>query len=116
MSGKRIVTAVVSRNSHDGTRAVSCQHIIAYPDGNFGARYRIDRIRTAENSGYTPVGNAFTLGAFFCSSNIICDFLTLLRRGAYLHQITFRCQHHEGYAVDGVCSCCENIKCIIFVF
>ena len=97
-----IVSAVVSRHCHDGSRAVSGQHILAYPDGNVITCEGIYGIRAGEHSRNLLVGNALSLGALLHISQIFIYCCLLFRRSELAHQLAFRSQHHECHAKDGV--------------
>ena len=75
MLGESIVAAIVGGYGHDGSCSVSCQYVIADPDGHCFTCKRIDSIRTAENTGHAAVGDAFAfrtflgavkVGVYFC--------------------------------------------------
>ena len=102
MFGKRIVTAIVSRNRHDGTGSISGQYIITDPYRNSITRKRIDGIRTAEHTGYPTVGNTFALGTFLCTVQISFNFRFLGFGGQLWNQFAFRSQHHESHTEHGI--------------
>ena len=75
MLGESIVAAIVGGYGHDGSCSVSCQYVIADPDGHCFTCKRIDSIRTAEYTGHAAVGDAFAfrtflgavkVGVYFC--------------------------------------------------
>ena len=107
---KRIVTAVVSRNRHNGSRTVSRQHVIADPDRHSFTRKRIDSIRTAEYTRHTAVRNAFTLCTFLRAVKVSLHFSTLPVGSQLRNQLTFGCQHHECYAKHRIGTSGENGK------
>ena len=93
MLGESIVAAIVGGYGHDGSCSVSCQYVIADPDGHCFTCKRIDSIRTAEYTGHAAVGD-----------------------GQLGYQITFRSQNHEGHTEHGICTGSKDGKFEIAVF
>ena len=96
--GKSIVTAVVRRHSHDGTRTVSGKYIVAYPDGNCLTGKGIDGIASGEYTGNATVGNTFAFSTFLGAFQISVYFIFLCVGGKLLYQFAFGSQYHEGDA------------------
>ena len=116
MLGKSIVTAVVRRHSHDGTRTVSCKYIVAYPDGNCLTGKGIDGIASGEYTGNATVGNTFAFGTFLGAFQISVYFIFLCVGGKLLYQFAFGSQYHEGDAEHGICTGGEDSEFQIAVF
>ena len=102
MAGESIVARVVGRHGHDGSGAISGQHIFGNPDGNLLASEWVDGIRTRENARHLVVHLSFALGALLHISQILLYFGLLFSRGELFHQFAFRSQHHERNAENGV--------------
>ena len=116
MFSKSIVAAVVCRNSHNRSRSVSRQYIIANPNGNSFARKRINGIRTAEYAGYATVGDSFAFGTFFCPVKVSL-YLCFLRFGSQQrNQLTFRSQYHKRYTEHRIGTGSKDGKFQIAVF
>ena len=116
MFGKSVVAAVVCRHCHDGACSVSCQYIIANPDGYCFARKRIDGVASREYACYAAVGDTFAFGTFLGTFQISV-YIVFLFRGGYLgYQFAFGSQHHKGNSKHGICTGGENGKFQITVF
>jgi len=63
--GESVVPGIVGGYSHDGSRAVASQDVVADPDGDGFVCEGIDGVGTGENTGDTPVGYAFAFSTFF---------------------------------------------------
>ena len=99
------VTGIVSRHSHDGTRAVGHQHIVAQPDGNFLAGHRIYGTDAFHLHAGLFLGKLCTLevallgGSFpVCQAGIIVGDLIL----QLVNQRMLRRQYHVGCAEQGI--------------
>ena len=114
--GKSIVTAVVSRHRHDGSRTVSSQYIVADPDGHCLAGKRIDAIRTAEHTRHAAVGDTFAFSAFLRTFEVSIHFCFLFRCGELSHQFAFWSQYHKGNAKHRIGTCGKDGKFKITVF
>src|SRR3712207_2532857 len=98
MFGKRIIAAIMRRNSHDGSRSISCQYVIADPHRNGFACKRINGVRTTEHSAHAAIGNTFAFGTFLRTFEISLHFGFMFRSSQPLYQFAFRSQYHESNA------------------
>ena len=87
------VPAVVSRNRHNGTRAVAGKHVIRDPDRHLGAVYRVDGIRAREYAGFI-LGQIRTLQVAFTCSLILISLHRIALFGCrnFVHEVMLRCQ------------------------
>ena len=116
MLGKSIVAAIVGGYGHDGSCAVSCQYVIADPDGHCFTCKRIDGIRTAENTGNAAVGDTFAFRTFLGAVKVGIYFCFLGGSGQLGYQFTFRSQYHKGHTEHGICTGSKDGKFEIAVF
>ena len=116
MLGKSIVAAIVGGYGHDGSCSVSCQYVIADPDGHCFTCKRIDGIRTAEYTGNAAVGDTFAFRTLLGAVQIGVYFCFLFRSSQLGYQFTFRSQYHEGHAEHGICTGGKDGKFEIAVF
>ena len=111
MACKGKVAAVVCRHSHDGTRAVACQHIVAHPDGYALARQGVHGKGSGEYAAHLlHLCLAFALRAVLRPSHVGLHLGTLLRSGNLLYHLMFGAEHHKRHAEDSVGTCGENLK------
>ena len=116
MLGKSIVTAVVCRHSHDGTRTISGKYIVTYPDGYCLTGKGVDSIASREYTGNATVGNTFAFSTFFGAFQISVYFIFLCVGGKLLYQFAFGSQYHEGDTEHGICTGSEDSEFQITVF
>ncbi len=106
---KIVITLVSTRNRHNGSCAITCQHIISNPDWNrfFCKRmFGISTCKRSRNGFYICHPISF---ATFCSGlNIGLDLCFLIRCGDFQHQFMFWGKRHKTYSENGVRSCCED--------
>ena len=102
MFGECVVAAVMCRHRHDGSRAVSGEYVVADINRYFGSRYGIHGIGSGEYSGDFSVGYAFEFRAVFHYIEVLFHGIALCFRSYERYVFTFRCEHHECHAVDGV--------------
>ena len=116
MASKSVVAAVVCRYGHDGSRAVTGQHIVANPDGKCLACKWVNGVSTSENATNLAVGNAFAFGSFLRCLNVSLHFGTLFGCGKAVYQFAFGSQHHESNAEDGVGASGKDGETLVAVF
>ena len=116
MASKSIVATVVCRYGHDGARAVTGQHIIAYPDGNGPTCEWVYGVSACENAANLAVGNAFAFGSFLRCLNVGLHFGALFGCGKAVYQFAFGSQHHESNAEDGVGASGKDGETFVAVF
>ena len=114
--GKGIVSAVVGRYGHDGTRSVAGQYIFRHPDGDGIARKGINGIRTGKDTRHLTVRHTIQLGTFLHIVQIFLYCLFLFGRGHLLYILAFRSQYHKGYAKHGIGTGGEDGEFHIAVF
>ena len=102
MTGEGIVAAVVRGHGHDGTCAVSGQHIVADIDGNLLARKRVDGIRAGKHARYLLVNHALALGLVLDRVEILVDGLALPGGGDHIHVLALGGENHECHAEHSV--------------
>ena len=98
------VSLVVSGNAHDSSRAISHEDVVGDEYGHFFVGEGIDGIFANENSRLLTYGGS-TLDLIH-----VVDLVDVVQNGLLvlgaLHVLKncgiFRCQYHEGGAVDGV--------------
>ena len=100
--GEGIVTAVMRRNRHNGTGAVTGQHVFRNPYRHLFAGKRIDTVRAGEYARNGLTGNAFALRFLLHLLQIGLYLRFLGGAGELRNPLAFRRQHHEGYAKDGI--------------
>ena len=115
MTGKSIVTAVVSRHSHDGSRTIASQYIVADPHRNSLVGDGVDGIGAAEDSRHLFVCYTLTFSTFLGSLQISIDSSLLLGSSKLCNQFAFRSKYHEGNTEDSVGTCGEDGKLHIAV-
>ena len=116
MASKSIVATVVCRYGHDGSRAVTGQHIVANPDGKCLACKWVNGVSTSENATNLAVGNAFAFGSFLRSLHVSLNFCAAFGRGKAVYQFAFGSQHHESNAEDGVGASGKDGETLVAVF
>ena len=88
---------------HDRARAVPGKHVVGDPDRNLLAVHRVDRECTGGNTALLfRSGESIDLGLALRCLDVGGDGGALLWRGDGVDQIMFRCEHHEGCAVERV--------------
>ena len=103
LAGESIVPAVMGGNCHNGTRAVSGQHIIRNPDRNALAAQRIDSVCSREYAGDAlGAGKTLALGALLYFLQVCGNLFLAVVCCELSHQLAFRSKDHEGYAEDSV--------------
>ena len=115
MLGKGIVAAVVSRNGHDGTRAVTCQHIVTYIYRYILASDGIDGIAAGEHAAHLLLNHALALGLVLHLVEIGIDGGTLVRGDHLVHIDALGSQYHESDTKDGVGPGGENQQALVAV-
>ena len=111
MTGKSKVAAVMGRNGHDGTGAVTGQHIFGNPNGYLLTCKGIDGKSTCENArNLFHLGLTLTLRAVLGPSDISLHLGTLLGSGNLVNHFMFRAEHHEGDAIDGIGTGGKNLE------
>ena len=113
--GESIVTAVVGRHSHDGTRSVTSQHIVTDIDGNPFLRNGIDGITAGEHATYLLLDHALALGLVLHLVKIGIDGGTLVGSDHIVHVDALGSQYHEGNSKDGVGTSGENQEALVAV-
>ena len=113
---KSVVTAVVSRNRHDGACSITCQYVITDPYGNSLAGKRIDGVWATEYTGYAAVGDTFTFRTFLGAVQIGFHFGFLCFGSKLGNQFAFGRQYHEGYTEHGICTGSKDSEFNITVF
>ena len=116
MASKSIVAAVVCRYGHDGSRAVTGQHIVAYPDGNGPTCEWVYGVSACENAANLAVGNAFAFGSFLRCLNVGLHFGALFGCGKAVYQFAFGSQHHESNAKNSVGASGKDGETFVAVF
>ena len=116
MACKSVIAAIVSRHSHNGSCTIARQYIIGNPNRNLLSRKRIDGIRTRKNSCYAAIWNSLTLGALFCTFQILLHSNRLSRRCQLRHQFALRCQYHKRNTKHRIGTSGKNRKLLFAVF
>ena len=106
--GKGVVTAVVCRHGHNGTSAISGQHIVAYVYWNLLAGDGVDGIRAAEHTAHLLVDESLALGLVLHLAYVGFHSRLLVGSGHLVHIFTFGSKHHECYTENSVGACGEN--------
>ncbi|MNO67679.1 hypothetical protein D3C76_584890 [compost metagenome] len=101
--GEFPVAGVMSRHRHNGSRSVTCEHIIRDPDRHLSAIHRVNRVCPSEDTGFL-LGQIRTLKVTLAGSFITvfrhCRFLLFCRNE--IHQLMLRCQHTVACAEQGI--------------
>ena len=113
--GESIVTAVVCRYSHDGSRAISGEHILRNPNRNTVACERVDGIRAREHARYMMVGHTFKLSTALHIGKVFVDIGLLVVCSQFLYELALRCQHHERNSEHRIGTCCEDSEVLVAV-
>ena len=92
----------MGRNSHDGTCAVTCEHVFCNPDRYLIARNWVDGVGTAEDARHLMSGLALQFGLVLALVEVSLHFGLVVGRGYHLHIFAFRSKHHEGNTEHGI--------------
>ena len=97
MSCKRVVPAVVCRNSHDCSCSVTGKYIFRNPDRNFLLCERICSIAAGKDTcNLTCLGHSLPLCLLFGIIEILLDSTLLLWSSQFFHPFTLRSEYHES--------------------
>jgi len=113
---KCIVTAVVSRHSHDGSSSVACKYVVAHPDRYRFSCERICCVASSEHACDFFVNHTFTFRTLFCLFKIFINCLFLFWCSYRCYELAFRCKYHESYSEHGIGACREYCKLCVAVF
>ena len=108
MLGESIVSAVVSRHSHNGSRSITSKDVLCDIDGTTVTSNGIDAVSSAEDACYGVVYHAFPLSSTLYIFNVFVYCGSLFRRSYLINQFAFRSQNEEGDTEHRVCSCGED--------
>ena len=103
------------RHGHNGSCAISCEHILAYPHRDAVARERIYGIRARENARNLAVADAFALGTFLYILYVFGHSVALFVGGQFGHELAFWCEHHKRDTENGVGAGCEYGEFLVAV-
>ena len=92
----------MSRYCHHCAGTIADEYIVADPDRDLLARYRVDGVATGEDSGDRVVHHSLPLGPPLRPIEIGIDRHPLLVRSHLLHQSTLRSKHHKGHPVERI--------------
>ena len=106
----------MSRNGHNGSRAITCEHVVAHPNGYLVARKGIDSVRTSEYTCHAAVGNAFAFRALLGSVEVSLNVCLLCLCGELLYEFALRGKHHKGHTEDRIRTCGEDRKLHVAIF
>ena len=113
--GKGIVARVVSRNSHDSTRSITCQHVVAHPDWVLLASEWVDGIAAREHTRHLLVNHALAFRALLHLFQIGIHLRLLLRRSQFCHEFALWSQHHERHSEHRICTGGEDGEMLVGV-
>ena len=116
MASESIVAAVVCRYGHDGSRAVTGQHIVANPNGKCLTCEWVYGVSASGNATNLAVGNTFAFGSFLGCVYVGLHFRATLGRSKAVYQFAFGSQHHESNAEDGVGASGKDGETLVAVF
>lgn len=114
MACERVIAGIVCRNCHDCPGAITGEHIVADPNGNFLSRKRIDCIRAGEHPRHFLVYLPFAFGLVFNLIEVSIDCIFLFRRSKLCNICRFRSKHHKSDTEDGVGAGSEYFQLNIF--
>ena len=101
--GENVVSFVVRRDAHYAPRTVTCQNVVAYPDGYFFAVDGIDCICAGKCAGFFFVcRQAFDFRRFGCLFTVRLYRFTAVGSGDFVHQREFRSENDVRYAEESV--------------
>ena len=111
MACKGKVAAVVRRHSHNSTRAVAGQNVVAHPDGYALLGKRIDSVGACKNAAHLlHLGLALAFTAVLGPGHVGFHLGLAVGRGDAFNQLVLRAQHHKGDTEDSIGTCGENLK------
>ena len=115
MLGKSIVTAVMGRHRHDGTRAIASKHIVTYIYRYVLACDGIHGIAASEHATHLLLNHALALGLVLHLIEISVDGGTLVGGHHFIDIDTLGSQYHESHTKDGVGTGGENQQALVTV-
>ena len=93
----------MGRNGHDGSRAVTHQHIVRNPDGDLFPVGGVDGIGSGEDARFfLGEVRAFQVALGGALGAVLFHGVFLFRRGDGVHQRVFRGEDHVGGSKEGV--------------
>ena len=102
-------------NRHDGTRAVTSEHIVADVNGNVFARDRIDGIAASEHAAHLLFNHALALGLVLHLIKVSVNSGTLVGGNHLVNIHALGRKYHEGHTEDGVGPGGENQQALVAV-
>jgi len=114
MTGKCVVTAIVSRNGHNGTRTISGQNVITDIDRNLFPVEGVNGIGSGKLAANPfGVGHTFPFGTFFGFGQVGLNRLLIFRGGELLYQLVFWSQHHKGDSENGIRASGKDLQFLV---
>src|SRR5574344_91543 len=107
-AGKSIVTAIMSRNTHNGTRTITGYYIFGHENRHFVTRERIDSIRTREHTCKVMLRLTLQFCTLLRSFYISIHLFFLRGYSKAIHIITLRSKNHESDTEHCIRTRCKN--------
>ena len=110
MFGKCMVSAIVCWHTHYCPCAITCQHIVSYPNGNLNTSKWMNGICASKLTGnFFHISHSLSLTSATWIINICQNIINIISSWNLFYQFMFGCQSDKTHAKNGIWSCCKNL-------